>query len=58
MLLIAEKGIREIICHVTHRYAKANNNYMKNYDNKRNHHILMIGTKIISMAGQCQKSCL
>ena len=32
MLLIVEKGIRGEICHSVHRYAKANNKYMKNYD--------------------------
>ena len=32
MLLIDEKGIRGVICHSIHRYAKANNKYMKNYD--------------------------
>ena len=26
------KGVRDGICHALHRYAKANNNYMKNYD--------------------------
>ena len=32
MLLMVEKGIRGEICHALHRYAKANNKYMKNYD--------------------------
>ena len=32
MLLMVEKSIRGGICHAIHRYAKANNKYMKNYD--------------------------
>ena len=31
MLLMVEKGIRGGICHAIHRYAKANNKYMKGY---------------------------
>ena len=32
MVLMVEKGIRDRICHAIHRYAKASNKYMKNYD--------------------------
>ena len=32
MLLMVGKGIRGGTCQAKHRYAKANNEYMKNYD--------------------------
>ena len=40
MLLMVEEGIRGGICHSIHRYAKANNKYMKNYNkNKKSSYI-------------------
>ena len=35
LLLMIEKGIRGRICHAIHRYAKANNKYMKYYDKNK-----------------------
>ena len=35
MLLMVEKRIRGGICHEIHRYAEANNKYMKNYDKNK-----------------------
>ena len=35
MLLMIEEGIRGGICHSVHRYAKVNNEYMKDYDESK-----------------------
>ena len=32
MLLMVEEGIRGAICQAIHRYAKANNKYINNYE--------------------------
>ena len=41
MLLMAKKGTRGGICQVIHRYAKANNKYMKSYDKSTTSSFLM-----------------
>ena len=57
-LLMIEKGVRGGICHAIHRYAKANNKYMKNYDqNKESSYVQYLDAKIC-MDGQCLKNCL
>ena len=35
MLLMIGKGIRERICHASHRYAEGNNEYVKVYDKNK-----------------------
>ena len=35
MLLMIEQGIRGVICHSASRHAKANNKYMKDYDENK-----------------------
>ena len=35
MLLMVEKRVRGGICHPIHEYAKANNKYMKDYDENK-----------------------
>ena len=35
MLLMVEKGIRGEMCHCIYQYAKANNKYMKDYNENK-----------------------
>ena len=42
MLLMVEEGIRVGICHSIHRYSKANNKYMENYNKMKNRCIFNI----------------
>ena len=56
MLLMVEEGIRGGICHSIHRYAKANNKYMKNYDESKESSYIQYLVLIICMVGQCLKN--
>ena len=63
MLLMIEKGIRGGICQAVHRYAKANNKYLKNYDKNNESSYIeylwwFMKTQVICMSGQCLKNYL
>ena len=56
MLLMVKKGIRSGICHAIHRYAKANNKYMKNYDeNKESSYIQYVDANNLNLWAMSQK---
>ena len=54
MLLIVEKGIRDGICQAVHRYAKASNKYMNNYDQSIESSYLMFSDA--NNDGRCLKN--
>ena len=60
MLLMIEKWIRGEICHTIHRYAKANNKYMKNYDEDEESSYIqdLDANNAWAMHGPCLKNCL
>ena len=56
MFLMIEEGIRSGICHAVHRYAKANNTYMKNYDkSKEPSYIQYLGANNLYGAAMSEK---
>ena len=52
MHLFIEKGMRGGISYIARRYCKANNKYVKDYDENKLVLLLCIGTRIICMDGQ------
>ena len=53
-----EEGIRGGICHAAHRYAKANNEYMKDYDeSKESSYIQYLDANNLYMVQLCLKNC-
>ena len=56
LLLVIEDGIRWGICHAIKRYAKANNYYMKDYDeNKDSSYIQYLDTNNLYGMAMCEK---
>ena len=56
MLLTIEEGIRGGICHAVHRYAKANNRYIKNYaKSKESPYIQYLDAKNLYGAAMSEK---
>ena len=53
---MVEKGIRGGICHSINRHAKANNEYMKDYDKNEQLSYFKYWLYIICVVGQCYKS--
>ena len=56
MLLMVEKGIRGGFCQAMHRYAKANNEYINNYDKSIESWYLMYLDANNCMDGRCVKN--
>ena len=53
---MVEEGIRGGICHSIHRYAKANNKYMKNYEkNKESPYIQYLDANNLLWLGNVSK---
>ena len=56
MLLMVEKGIRNGFCQAMHRYAKANNKYMNNYDKSiESSYLMYLDANNLNGWAMCQK---
>ena len=55
MLLMVEKEIRGGICHAIHRYAKANNKWMKNYNKIKKSYVQYLDANNLHGWGMSQK---
>ena len=56
MLVTVEKGIKGGMCHAIHKYAEANNKYMKNYNkNKDYSHLMYLDANNIYRWAKSQK---
>ena len=58
MMIIIEKGVRGGISQASHRYVKANNPYMKNFDKNIGSSYTEYLDANIYMEGQCLKNYL
>ena len=57
MLLMVEKGIRGGIYHGIHRYAEANNKYMKNYVKNKEPSYLFRYKQFVRMVNVSKTAC-
>ena len=58
MLMMIENGTRGGTCNAIYRYTKANNKYMKNYDQNTESSLLQYLDTNHLYGGQCHKNCL
>ena len=54
MIMMVEKGIRGVIFHAIHRYTKANNKFIKNYNkNIESSYLMYLDAKYFACLKQC-----